>query len=194
MSRAKLIQLIHVARREAGLDDETYQAKLQAATGKRSCRDMTLLELETALGAFRDSGFKRKTKRASERQRSAIVGKIRAVWTEMHAAGFIKCDSEAALDRYVARMTAKLNGGDGVAKAAWLTDALASKVLESLKKWHKREIIEAIARIRDRLKISAGDKAPQWYVMLGINEPLIQGYEPLKRLFNDLQIQFRGSL
>ncbi|HBC0987587.1 TPA: regulatory protein GemA [Escherichia coli] len=140
MSRATLIKLIHVARREAGLDDETYQAKLIAATGKKSCREMTMAELETAYKAFRDSGFKRHLKRANgERHRSAVIGKIRAVWGEMHRAGFITSGSDAALDQFVARMTAKENGGTGVARAAWLTDALAVRVLEALKQWQARE-------------------------------------------------------
>ncbi|ECC3295628.1 regulatory protein GemA [Salmonella enterica subsp. enterica] len=192
MSRAKLIQLIHVARREAGLDDETYQAKLAAATGKKTCRDMTLPELETALRAFRDSGFKRKTQRSSSRTRSAIVGKIRAVWAEMHAAGFIQCGSDAALDQYVARMTARQNGGGGVARADWLTDALATLVLESLKQWHRRELKAAIIRVREQQAITmVGMKGNQ--CRLSCSDPLPRDYGQLKRLFNSVQNWLRGN-
>ncbi|EEE2001857.1 regulatory protein GemA [Salmonella enterica subsp. enterica serovar Kotte] len=191
MSRAKLIQLIHVARREAGLDDETYQAKLAAATGKRTCRDMTLPELETVLRSFRDSGFKRKSTRSSSRTRSAIVGKIRAVWAEMHAAGFIQCGSDAALNQYVARQTTRQNGGGGVARADWLTDALATPVLESLKQWHRREIISAIKRLREQLARSPG--SDEWCRLLGINDPLPRDYNQLKRVYNNLQSWLRGG-
>ncbi|EEI6239539.1 regulatory protein GemA [Salmonella enterica subsp. enterica] len=190
MSRAKLIQLIHVARREAGLDDETYQAKLAAATGKKTCRDMTLPELETALQAFRDSGFKRKTQRSSSRTRSAIVGKIRAVWGEMHAAGFIQCGSAAALDQYVARMTARQNGA-GISRADWLTDALATPVLESLKQWHRRELRTALTRFREQL--TSGPGSDELCRLLGINDPLPRDYGQLKRLFNSVQNWLRGS-
>ncbi|HGT2586624.1 TPA: gp16 family protein [Klebsiella pneumoniae] len=190
MSRANLIQLIHVARREAGLDDETYQAKLLAATGKNSCRDMSLPELETALRTFRDSGFKRKNKRSSERQRSAIVGKIRAVWGEMHAAGLIQCGSEAALNQYVVRMTTRQNGA-GISRADWLTDALSGPVLESLKQWHRREMLAAIKRLREQLARSPG--ADKWCELLDINDPLPRNYEQVKRVFKNLQNWLRGE-
>ncbi|EGG8165138.1 regulatory protein GemA [Salmonella enterica subsp. enterica serovar Yaba] len=185
MSRAKLIQLIHVARREAGLDDETYQAKLAAATGKKTCRDMTLPELETALQAFRDSGFKRKTTRSSSRTRSAIVGKIRAVWAEMHAAGFIQCGSDAALNQYVARMTARQNGA-GVSRADWLTDALATPVLESLKQWHRRELRAAIIRVREQLEITMVGVGGEQY-RLSCSDPLPSDYAQLKSVFNNFK-------
>ncbi|ECI6681034.1 regulatory protein GemA [Salmonella enterica subsp. enterica] len=191
MSRAKLIQLIHVARREAGLDDETYQAKLAAATGKRTCRDMTLPELETVLRSFRDSGFKRKSTRSSSRTRSAIVGKIRAVWAEMHAAGFIQCGSDAALNQYVARQTTRQNGGGGVARADWLTDALATLVLESLKQWHRRELRAALTRFREQL--ASGPGYDELCRLLGINDPLPRDYGQLKRLFNTVQNWLRGN-
>ncbi|ECC1559583.1 regulatory protein GemA [Salmonella enterica subsp. salamae] len=190
MSRAKLIQLIHVARREAGLDDETYQAKLAAATGKKTCRDMTLPELETALQAFRDSGFKRKTTRSSSRTRSAIVGKIRAVWAEMHAAGFIQCGSDAALDQYVARMTARQNGA-GISRADWLTDALATPVLESLKQWHRRELKAVLTRFREQLE-SKGRTA-ELFDLLGISDPLPHDYAKLKATFNYLLNWIEGN-
>ncbi|EHS8055139.1 regulatory protein GemA [Salmonella enterica subsp. enterica] len=191
MSRAKLIQLIHVARREAGLDDETYQAKLAAATGKKTCRDMTLPELETALQAFRDSGFKRKTQRSSSRTRSAIVGKIRAVWGEMHAAGFIQCGSDAALNQYVARQTTRQNGGGGVARADWLTDALATPVLESLKQWHRRELRASLTRFREQLE-SKGRTA-ELFDLLGISDPLPHDYAKLKTTFNYLLNWIEGN-
>lgn len=191
MSRAKLIQLIHVARREAGLDDETYQAKLAAATGKRTCRDMSVQELEIALQAFRASGFKRKTTHSSSRTRSAIVGKIRAVWAEMHAAGFIQCGSDAALNQYVARQTTRQNGGGGVARADWLTDALATLVLESLKQWHRRELRAALTRFREQL--ASGPGYDELCRLLGINDPLPRDYGQLKRLFNTVQNWLRGN-
>ncbi|EOY5688068.1 gp16 family protein [Salmonella enterica subsp. enterica] len=189
--RAKLIQLIHVARREAGLDDETYQAKLVAATGKRTCRDMSVQELEIALQAFRASGFKRKTTHSSSRTRSAIVGKIRAVWAEMHMAGFIQCGSDAALNQYVARQTTRQNGGGGVARADWLTDALATPVLESLKQWHRRELRASLTRFRERL--ASGPGGDELCRLLGINDPLPRDYNQLKRVYNNLQRWLRGG-
>lgn len=148
MTKDKLIQLIHVARRELKLDDDTYRQKLQAATGKTSCKQMNLRELNAAYQAFKDSGFKRSFKRhktagkarSTEHQRSAIAGKIRAIWREMYRHGFLKTDSDAGLNAYVKRQTRKRNDGEGVAALRWLDDEMASAVLEDLKQWHAREM------------------------------------------------------
>lgn len=148
MTRTQLIRLIHVARREAGIDDDTYREKLRSLTGKTSCKELQQRQLEDVYQAFKDAGFKRSFKRSkqadkprtSEHQRTAIIGKIRAVWAEMHRHGFIQCGSEAALDQYVKRMTGSQNGGEGVARLEWLDGELAGRVVETLKKWHMREM------------------------------------------------------
>lgn len=144
MTRAQLIKLIHVARREAGIDDETYRAKLAAATGKTSCRDLDITGLNKVIESFRESGFKAKSQpakpRTTEHQRTEIIGKIRAVWHEMHRHGFLRCGSDAALNQYVQRMTSTPNGGAGIARLDWVNGALAMTVVETLKKWHAREM------------------------------------------------------
>lgn len=148
MNRAQLIRLIHVARREAGIDDDTYREKLRSITGETSCKQLQVRQLEDVYQAFKDSGFKRTFKRSkapgkprtSEHQRTAIIGKIRAVWAEMARHGFIQCSSAAALDQYVKRMTATANGGEGVAHLDWLDGQMAGRVVESLKQWHAREM------------------------------------------------------
>ncbi|ECR7610262.1 regulatory protein GemA [Salmonella enterica] len=148
MTRTQLIRLIHVARRESGIDDDTYREKLRTLTGHTSCKALDQRQLEDVYQAFKDNGFKRTFKRSktpgkprtSEHQRTAIISKIRAVWAEMHRHGFIQCGSAAALDQYVKRMTATANDGEGVARIDWLTGDLAGRVVESLKKWHAREM------------------------------------------------------
>ncbi|HCX7622286.1 TPA: DUF1018 domain-containing protein, partial [Escherichia coli] len=44
MNRTSLIKLIHVARRELQLDDDTYRAFLMQKTGKTSCRELTVTQ------------------------------------------------------------------------------------------------------------------------------------------------------
>lgn len=140
--RADLIRLIHVARRELHLDDETYRAALVAAVpGKTSCRDMSLTELETVLAAFKARGFKRRLKPVNRGIKSAsIPAKIRVIWQMMHRQGFIASGDAQALNAWVQRQTGKINGGIGVAQLAWLNrdTSLATAVLESLKQWHRR--------------------------------------------------------
>nr|WP_253264679.1 phage protein GemA/Gp16 family protein [Aeromonas sp. 1805] len=52
--------------------------------------------------------------------------------------GVIRDGSSCALNAWVQRMTARLNGGVGVAEVGWLDEPLAVKVLEALKRWQHR--------------------------------------------------------
>ena len=56
--RKKLIQLIHVGRGKLALTDDAYRALLQGVSGKDSCADMTVPELEDAMKAMRRAGFR----------------------------------------------------------------------------------------------------------------------------------------
>lgn len=155
MTKTQLIRLIHVARREKGLDEDTYRQLLVTATGKDSCRGMSLEQLNAAYDAFKERGFKRSFKadkkgvktRSPEHMRTEIIGKIRAVWLEMHRHGIITCKSDAALNAYVVKMTKNYNNGTGVARVEWLNVQLATQVVETLKKWHARVMRERLSAI-----------------------------------------------
>ncbi len=152
MNRNDLIKIIHVAKRNLHLRDEDYQALLQGATGKESCKDMTFEQLKTAYQALTALGFKKsrgKSMALAERRpapRVSMGDKIVAVWVTMGQHGFIKDTSRHALDAYVARMSKGENGGMGVASIAWLDDKLAYRVLEALKRWHMRVMCDEIIR------------------------------------------------
>lgn len=148
--RNRLIQLIHVAKRELKLDEIAYRALLEGATGKASCSAMNDKELERVLAACERAGFKRrKPKRKysprSGYARTAEADKIRALWIQMGKDGFVRDSSETALNRWCQRITLVLNKGVGVGNVSWLDGHLARKVLEALKAWHQREMVQAIA-------------------------------------------------
>lgn len=150
--RTRLIRLVQVGRRTLGLDEETYRALLEQQSGKRSAAELTIPELDKVLLAMKGAGFKPTVKRpvkAGKRlspargahAKTAEINVIRAVWITMHRHGLLRDGSETALNHYVERQTVRLNNGIGVAEVAWLTDGLAYQVLESLKNWHKRELV-----------------------------------------------------
>ncbi|ECO5043244.1 DUF1018 domain-containing protein [Salmonella enterica] len=156
MDRASLITLIHVAKKDLRLDTDTYHDALRAAVGKTSCRDMSLLELSKVLATFKKRGFKVHSKPQNRALKPATVtAKIRAIWRLMYAQGFLSSDSEAALNGWVRKQTAPQNGGEGVANYQWLErePALASDVLERLKRWHRREMLRSLG-LSEREKIS----------------------------------------
>ncbi|MCW4538245.1 gp16 family protein [Providencia sp. 2024EL-00606] len=152
MTKAKLTRLIHIAKSQLKLDDDTYRAMLVTATGKDSCRKMHHYELKTAYDTFVERGFKRSFKKHKQRvkprlngqDKAAEIGKIRAIWITMHQHGFIVDSSEEALNKFVQRQTARLNNGIGVNELGWLDSELAYRVLESLKQWHLRMMLEGL--------------------------------------------------
>lgn len=146
--RSRLIRLVQVGRRALALDEECYRDLLVSHTGKRSAAQLSERELEQVLTAFKVAGFipkparhtanKRLSPAASGHHRVNEIAKIRAIWCEMARLGIIRNGSETALNHWVQRMTARLNGGVGVAEVGWLDAPLAVKVLEALKKWSQR--------------------------------------------------------
>lgn len=156
MGRDRLISTIHVAKRELRLDEDTYRDALRVAVGKTSCRDMTVSELSKVLTAFQKRGFKVRSKPQNRALKPATVtAKIRAIWRLMHGQGFLTSDSEVALNGWVRKQTSPQNGGEGVANYQWLErePALASDMLERLKRWHRREMLRALG-LSEREKIS----------------------------------------
>ncbi|WP_417345740.1 gp16 family protein [Ferrimonas sp.] len=154
MDRKKqLVRLIHVAKRELAMDEHDYRANLMQATGKSSCSQMTLPELEQALEVFKGLGFKPRSrsskgqgKRLSPKtghSRSPQVDKVRALWIAMAKHGVVQDGSETALDAYVRRITERGNGPK-VDHVGWLRHHQAMQILEMLKSWHRRVLIERI--------------------------------------------------
>lgn len=165
--RTRLIRLVQVGRRALGLDEETYRELLTQQSGKRSAAELTQQELEKVLVAMKAAGFKPTVKRpvkgvASQRLspvsgalvRAGEIGVIRAVWITMHRHGLLRDGSETALNHYVERQTVRINNGIGVAEVAWLSDTLAYRVLESLKNWHKREMVKALQSAKRTVPIN----------------------------------------
>lgn len=139
--RNRLIQLVHVAKRELNLDEDIYRSVLSDLTDKSSCAKMSIKELEVVIEHFKTVGFKVKArKRYSPKATTNTVGqvaKLRAVWINMHKQGIVRDSSEQALDSYITRM---LQGKSATITyhAQFLTPKQAVNVLESLKRWQKR--------------------------------------------------------
>ncbi|CAM3726419.1 MULTISPECIES: gp16 family protein [Xenorhabdus] len=135
MTRQKLIQLIHIARSNLKLDEDTYRQMLLSETKKTSTRDMDIPQLTRVLETMKKRGFKIKPAKKSETSRRLDSHpqskKIRALWLEMASMGIVRDSSEQALAQWVKRET-------GIDSLQWLNSAQASRVIEKLKKWQHR--------------------------------------------------------
>ncbi len=165
--RTRLIRLVQVGRRSLGLDEETYRALLVQQSGKRSAAALSIQELDKVLQAMKGAGFKPTVKRgvkggkqkrlspvSGTPVRTAEIGVIRAIWITMAKHGLLRDGSETALNHYVERQTVRINNGVGVAEVAWLSEARAYPVLESLKHWHKREMVKALQAAKKTVPIN----------------------------------------
>lgn len=129
---AALIQKIHIAKAQLGLDDDTYRAALVSVTGKDSSKAMSDAEREKVLRHFQKAGFKPKGK-AFTGPSTKYAAKIHALWISGWNLGVIRDNSDAAMEAFILRQTK-------ISKAQWLKDAKdAAKVIDALKAWLARE-------------------------------------------------------
>ena len=61
-NRKTALAQIHIAKKQLGLDDDTYREMLVNITGKRSCSGMAIGELYQVIQALEKAGFKRRGK------------------------------------------------------------------------------------------------------------------------------------
>lgn len=133
LKHVKLIQLIHIAKKQLNLDDDTYRQLLLNTTKKTSTTDMTVWELEKILNNMKLKGFKVKSSKKTGKITATepVHKKIRSLWLELADAGEVKNRSEKAINSYVKRII-------GVEVMDWLTNKQAMVVIESLKSWLSR--------------------------------------------------------
>lgn len=145
-----LVSIIHIAKAQLGMDDETYRAFLQNETGKTSCAKMTKKELWQVAEALKALGF---VKVASCKKQTLPAdpqhSKIRALWLAMADAGIVRNRVEEALEQYVKRITGQ--------NLAGCTVKQCQAVIETLKKWIER--VEDDQLRAQLLAILAGDTA-----------------------------------
>ncbi|MDQ0454690.1 regulatory protein GemA [Rhizobium paknamense] len=129
------IAAIHVAKKQLGLDDDTYRAKLEKITGKASVKLMTEAERQTVLTVFRNEGFAPAPAGAGKRKSltGKFAKKLQALWIAGWNLGVVENRDDAALLAFVTRQT----GLDHVRFLHHADDARSA--IEGLKRWLARE-------------------------------------------------------
>jgi phage gp16-like protein len=135
MTKQQLTRLIHIARNNLKMDEDTYRQMLQGLTGTASTRGMDIPQLTQVLESMKKKGFRikpaGKVKPGLPLDNHPQSKKIRALWLEMAAAGIVRDSSEQALALWIHRET-------GISALRWLSNEEASSVIEKLKKWQHR--------------------------------------------------------
>jgi hypothetical protein len=133
MSRKSLLAKIHIAKKELGLDDETYRDTLEGITGKRSASKLSDKQLATVLDVFKKHGFK--PKKIDRFQSIDDPRKAIALWKNLYREGPVNDGSPEALYKFAQRLTC-------VDRVEWMMPGDWSTVIEALKDWCLREGID----------------------------------------------------
>lgn len=143
--RAQLAAL-HIAQKNLRLSDDDARALKIAITGKSSASDMTASQIRQYLAHLSDlqarAAIGRGEKPAYQRPRPALVrnidddqdkqwAKARVLWAELHTAGHVRVNTDAALQSYATRQT-------GVDAWRFCNQRQMTNVIEALKKWCRR--------------------------------------------------------
>lgn len=126
------IAAIHVAKKDLGLDDDTYKAALVQVTGKSSSADMREPERQMVLEHFRQRGFKGVATGRRRPLEGKFAGKLQALWIAGWNLGLVRDRDDRALVKFVQRQT----GIDHVRFLRHGQDAM--KAIEALKGWLAR--------------------------------------------------------
>lgn len=127
---------IHVAKKQLGLDDDTYRAICIRVTGQNSSAAMTENQRLKLIDEFRRQGFKPVStggrKGTRKRLEGKFAAKLQALWSAGYNLGVVTNASDEALIGFVKRQT-KLD------HVRFLHDAADGyKAIESLKRWLSR--------------------------------------------------------
>lgn len=84
----RLLAQIHIAKKQLGMDDDTYRRMLHQVTGLHSCTGMSAQQLRDVLARLKASGFKVKAKRQGRAtpqpapDLAALMSKVEALLAE----------------------------------------------------------------------------------------------------------------
>ena len=128
---------IHLAKKQLGLDDDTYRSIILQTTGKDSAAKCTDRQLEKVVKTFEEKGWKQN--KNIKRYRKVRTGrfdfqKIYALWGQLQDMGVVKSTNLVELDKWVSRMTKGKRSS-----AQFLEESWAQRIIECLKKWIARE-------------------------------------------------------
>ena len=122
---------IHIAKRDLGLDDDTYRDVLERTTGQRSAKGLTAAQRGKVLAEFRRLGWT--DQRSSKTLSGPYAGKLQALWIAGWNLGVVRDRRDSAMLAFITRQT-------GIEHTRFLRDAAdARRAIEALKSWLARE-------------------------------------------------------
>jgi phage gp16-like protein len=137
MDRNRAIAAIHVGKKAAGLDDDSYRDLMQRETGKRSSAELDergLRRMLTVLDGLKPADAPRSS-HAARKDSRPIARKAVALWLMLWNLDEVRSRHDRAIDAFVQRTTGK-------AALKFTTNGEAGKVVEALKDWCARSGVD----------------------------------------------------
>ena len=140
-NRQRCYTLLAIAKKQLGLDEETYRAFLlqqgaRPKDGRISATTMSIGQLMQAVEALKQQGFKptrRRTSAAYEQTwRARMEGKIARLWFLGYEQGVIHDPGKAAMEAWCCKV-------GGLATMRWFEARHYNRCIEGLKSWLARE-------------------------------------------------------
>lgn len=134
--RRSLIAKVHVARKELGLDEDTYRGVLGEVTGHASAKDCDDAQLVAVLDHFKLRGFSAAPRKAGKtaatrRADHPSARKARALWISLYQLGVVRNASEQALEAFAARQLK-------CERMQWARQSDSFRLIEALKDMAER--------------------------------------------------------
>jgi phage gp16-like protein len=130
---------IHIAKQQLDMSDDTYRDMLWSIGRVRSAKDLDLPGREAVLAHLRACGWRDSGRRPSPYRKGSQAALIRHLWTQLARAGTVQDASDRALRAFVKTQSAAHDpNGQGWDDPRLLPRAVASAVIEHLKKWERR--------------------------------------------------------
>ncbi len=133
--RRVLLAKVHIARKDMGLDEDTYRGVLSTvAPGISSAGECTEAQLDAVLAHFRTRGWHpapRAGKRAPRAADHPSARKARTMWISLHHLNVVRSAAEAALEAFAARQL-------GCEKMQWANQSDCYRLIEALKSMAER--------------------------------------------------------
>lgn len=121
------LKIIHVAKRECGLNDDEYRALLNSAAGVSSASDLkNVSQFQAVMKAFEKTGFGKKIEEPCNGDEQ--LAKAYAIWCNLHLLGAVNDKSFKAMMSWTKRMYPQ----------DILRRSQKSQLIEALKRWDAR--------------------------------------------------------
>jgi phage gp16-like protein len=139
IDRTRAIAAIHVAKKQAALDDDAYRDLMQRETGKRSSADLDergLRKMLVVLDGLKPEGAVLPSRYAVRKDPRPIARKVVALWLMLWNLDEVQSRGDKSIDAFVRRTTGK-------SALKFTTNGEAGKVVEALKAWCLRAGVDA---------------------------------------------------